>query len=257
MAPDDESFKELNDSIEQFERAIRSARQLIREPAPRRPLAAWRRWQRLWRPVVIAGLALLAFTWYLGRGDQVEPAPAALVDSAAPRTPTTPTVIAPAQGSVAAENRPDDATRQQVDADAPTQVAAPAEPPRAETSSATSTDSETVVDNAASDSSLTEDRPPVASDARTVEIDAAARVSEPRQYAIQVAAYNRNTLATARADRLAAVGFPSYVVEARQDAGQTVFRVRIGAYSDRQAAEAAGQRIRAEEALDWYLVIWP
>ena len=35
---------------------------------------------------------------------------------------------------------------------------------------------------------------------------------------------------------------------------RTVFRVRIGTYPDRQAAEAVGQRVLEEEGLGWYVL---
>ena len=98
--------------------------------------------------------------------------------------------------------------------------------------------------------SVTLDEPPVETGALAADRQAAG-------YATQVGAYDRRPQADALADRLADAGYPAYVVEARQGPDRSMFRVRIGDYPDRQAAEAVGRRLQDEEALDWYVVRLP
>ena len=80
--------------------------------------------------------------------------------------------------------------------------------------------------------------------------------SEPEvaEYAIQVAAFESDVTATSLAERLAVQGYPSYVVEPVDGELPALYRVRLGQFSDRNSAEAMGQRIQDEEELDWYVV---
>lgn len=91
-------------------------------------------------------------------------------------------------------------------------------------------------------------------DERAVEHGTAALVPQEGDHAIQVAAYDQPGLARVLADRLVAAGYPAYVVEARLEADQVVFRVRMGPYPNLPAARAVGRRVRDEEGLDWYVV---
>jgi len=72
-----------------------------------------------------------------------------------------------------------------------------------------------------------------------------------------VAAYDRQAQAAALADRLTEQSYPSYVARSTDLEGRILFRVRIGAYPDRRAAEEAGQRVTADEGLEWYVVQAP
>ena len=87
-----EPFKELNSSIESFERAVRARpRPEEREPGPppQRPDGTLR-WYTLLRPAVIAGLTLLAALLYFGRGERVSPQPPSR-DRAGPAAVLAPT----------------------------------------------------------------------------------------------------------------------------------------------------------------------
>ena len=89
---------------------------------------------------------------------------------------------------------------------------------------------------------------------RDREAEAPAFAEQAADWATQVAAYDERGLATVLAARLVDAGYPAYVVDARLDADRTVFRVRIGTYPARQAAEAVGQRVLEEEGLGWYVL---
>lgn len=78
--------------------------------------------------------------------------------------------------------------------------------------------------------------------------------TEVAEYAVQVAAFESDVTATALAERLAMQGYPSYVVEPVDGELPALYRVRLGQFSDRNSAEAMGQRVQDEEELDWYVV---
>ena len=251
----DESFEELNISIEAFERAGQARLQLMeREPEtlPTRPSKRHRR-RMLLRPAIIAGLALLASMLYLGLRDQVEPLPAPAVSRADPAAVTDSAGAELVQTTDGLENVSLDATRQLTDAAESTRTVDGVVPDVSEQSDrnrVVATDAEAVVEDTETGVNENGTIRPVASDGPPLETDA----RQEGRYAIQVASFTDNARATALADRLADAGYPSSVVESRQGADPTMFRVRIGTYPDPQAAEAVGQRVEDEEALDWYVV---
>ena len=71
---------------------------------------------------------------------------------------------------------------------------------------------------------------------------------------IQVGSYDREDLATTFAERLTTAGYAARVVQGRLDDGRVVYRVRVGGYPDRTSATAAGERLQADQGLDWFLV---
>ena len=84
-----------------------------------------------------------------------------------------------------------------------------------------------------------------------------APTSVGREYAIQVMALSNSASATALVERLVGTGYPAYVFERRQDDEPTLYRVRVGDYSDRATAEAIGRQLKDEEELDGFLVSQP
>ena len=66
-------------------------------------------------------------------------------------------------------------------------------------------------------------------------------------FAVQVAAYRERATAQRIADDLADKGFPTFVIEPTPDAPVAVYRVRVGPYGNRQAAERIRQRLEREE----------
>ena len=86
---------------------------------------------------------------------------------------------------------------------------------------------------------------------------AAGRPSAGGEYAIQVLAVSNGTSATALVDRLVEQGYPAYVLEPRQSDEPPLYRVRIGDYPDRPAAEAIGRRVEGETELGWFVVSLP
>ena len=83
------------------------------------------------------------------------------------------------------------------------------------------------------------------------------RLSFGREYAIQVAAFSNDASATDLVDRLLKQGYPAYMVTPRSDEELVPYRVRIGDYPDRPAAEAIGRQVEDEQALEWYVVALP
>ena len=261
---DDESFKELNSSIEAFERAVRARPQpKVPDPGPQ-PQGPDRRfrWHAFLRPVVIAGLALLAAMLYFGRGERVEPqrqsvdgaGPAAVVN--VPSDPSGPSA-APLVTTGEREQVARDALPTPTEADGSVESVGSRTANRSDTTDrdrgvAPGTDD--AVDAAAAAVTLNGSNRPVERDERQVETGTAAPARRDGDYAVQVVAYDRRSQATAFADRLVDAGYPAYVVEARLGADRAVFRVWIGAYPDRRAAELVGQRVQEEAGLDWYLV---
>ena len=76
-------------------------------------------------------------------------------------------------------------------------------------------------------------------------------------YAIQVAAFSNGASATGLVDRLLEQGYPAYVITPRPAEESVLYRVRIGHYPDRPAAEAIGRQVEDEQALDWFVVALP
>jgi cell division septation protein DedD len=173
--------------------------------------------------VALAALALLLGYLWLG-GSPVDQAPGRVAtDVTIPgdtQSAERPTSAADAPGPAATPQTPTDTTTEEVE---------PVERPDGLTTSA----------------------PPAAPTSTSGSIPRAA----PRggRVSIQVAAYDREAPATALAARLAGDGLPAYILEARLPAG-TVFRVRLGAYPNREAAETAGAQLRVSHDLDWFLV---
>lgn len=70
-------------------------------------------------------------------------------------------------------------------------------------------------------------------------------IPDPFVYYVQAGAYRTADDANTHRARLAMAGFESQIME-REQAGQTVHRVRMGPYDSRPQAEAAEQRLRAQ-----------
>ena len=77
------------------------------------------------------------------------------------------------------------------------------------------------------------------------------------EYAIEVAAFSNGASATGLVDRLLEQGYPAYVITPRPAEESVLYRVRIGHYPDRPAAEAIGRQVEDEQALDWFVVALP
>jgi len=67
----------------------------------------------------------------------------------------------------------------------------------------------------------------------------------PGGFVLQVAAYKTQADAAARRDRLVQAGVGNAYVETAQIRGEPTYRVRVGPFSTREAAQAAQTRIRA------------
>ena len=76
------------------------------------------------------------------------------------------------------------------------------------------------------------------------------------EYAIQVGAFSERARAIALVDSLIEDGYPAYAIEPQQ-AAPPLYRVRIGDYPDRPAAEATGRQVEDNRELDWYVVVLP
>ena len=88
-------------------------------------------------------------------------------------------------------------------------------------------------------------------------VSLAGRPSVGGEYAIQIAAFANDASASGLVDRLIGQGYPAYVIRPRLGDGAALYRVRIGDYPDRSAAETIGRQIEDEEQLDWYVVALP
>jgi len=244
-----EPFKELNSSIEAFDHVVRAR---PRGRQPQRPDKRYR-WRTLLPPALIVGLVLLAAMLYLGRGERVTPqTPSG--DRAGPAAATDSTG-AESQTAGGREQAAGDARRTSAGADGPVESVdsrTPSRPEMFDRDSMAVTGTDVAVEDADADVTTNGSNRSVESDEREAETGAAALDRQEGDYATQVAAFDQRRWARVLADRLAAVGYPAYVVEG--DADQAVFRVRIGPYPDRRAAEAVGRRVQEEEALDWYVV---
>ena len=78
---------------------------------------------------------------------------------------------------------------------------------------------------------------------------AAAPPPESDPYTVQVAALRSPGAAEDFAGRLRERGFPAYVVEPAPDGPAAMYRVRVGQYADRGAAERVLRRLAQEEQL--------
>lgn len=83
---------------------------------------------------------------------------------------------------------------------------------------------------------------------------ASPAAAQPGGLALQVAALSSAEGANALVGRLVAAGYPAYVVEPGVGGTPAVYRVRLGGYPDRAAAEAVGREVEAAFELDWYVV---
>lgn len=72
-------------------------------------------------------------------------------------------------------------------------------------------------------------------------------------FQVQVAAYQERARAEALAGRLRQKGYRALIAD-EPDGGRTLYKVRIGGYMDRSAADAAKTRLAREEKLQaWVL----
>lgn len=75
---------------------------------------------------------------------------------------------------------------------------------------------------------------------------AAALGVEPFRYFVQVGAYSRMDDAEQQRARLAMLGFAAQISE-REQAGRTVYRVRLGPFDRKELADAAQERLKTNE----------
>jgi len=75
---------------------------------------------------------------------------------------------------------------------------------------------------------------------------ATASTAEPFQYFVQVGAYRSAAEADAQKARMAMIGLDAKVSE-REQGGRTVFRVRLGPYDDKAAAERVRTKLEAAQ----------
>ena len=75
---------------------------------------------------------------------------------------------------------------------------------------------------------------------------APANTAEPFQYFVQVGAYRSVAEADAQKARMAMIGLDAKVSE-REQAGRTVFRVRLGPYDDKASAERVRTKLEAAQ----------
>ncbi|MCZ6601214.1 MAG: SPOR domain-containing protein, partial [Acidobacteria bacterium] len=74
-------------------------------------------------------------------------------------------------------------------------------------------------------------------------------------FQVQVAAYQERARAEALAGRLRQKGYRALIAD-EPDGGRTLYKVRIGGYMDRSAADAAKTRLAREEKLQaWVLQV--
>jgi cell division protein FtsN len=69
---------------------------------------------------------------------------------------------------------------------------------------------------------------------------------EPFRYFVQVGAYSRMDDAEQQRARLAMLGFAAQISE-REQAGRTVYRVRLGPFDRKELADAAQERLKTNE----------
>lgn len=70
--------------------------------------------------------------------------------------------------------------------------------------------------------------------------------AEPFNYFVQVGAYSRQDDAEQQRARLAMLGFAARI-STREQAGRTVYRVRLGPFDRKELADAAQERLRASD----------
>ena len=83
------------------------------------------------------------------------------------------------------------------------------------------------------------------------------RPSVGGEYAIQVMAFSNGDSAIGLVDRLIEQGYPAYTLAPHPGDEVALYRVRIGDYPDRPAAEAIGRQVEDGQELDWYVVTLP
>jgi len=74
-------------------------------------------------------------------------------------------------------------------------------------------------------------------------------VSPGHKYTVQVVAVEKQGAASALAGALSVKGWPAYVQDLSRPVSSPVYRVRVGRFEDRDAAERARQRLEKEEQL--------
>lgn len=72
-----------------------------------------------------------------------------------------------------------------------------------------------------------------------------ATAQQQGNFVVQIAAYTTQQDAAARRDKLIGAGVTNAFVETAQASGKTTYRLRVGPFSTREAAQAAQARIRA------------
>ncbi len=77
------------------------------------------------------------------------------------------------------------------------------------------------------------------------------------EYAIQVAALIDGASATALLGRLIEQGYAAYVLEPRPGEEPSLYRVRIGDFPNRSAAEAIGRQVEDDQDVEWFVVLLP
>ncbi|MDP6582089.1 MAG: PQQ-binding-like beta-propeller repeat protein [Vicinamibacterales bacterium] len=77
------------------------------------------------------------------------------------------------------------------------------------------------------------------------------------EYAIQVAALSNGATASALLGRLVEQGYAAYVVEPRPGEEPALYRVRIGDFPNRPAAEAIGRQVEDDQDVEWFVVSLP
>jgi DedD protein len=93
---------------------------------------------------------------------------------------------------------------------------------------------------------------PASSPSHPVPPPAAAPAESRGPFTVQVGAYRARGQADAMRDRLRGKGIEAYVSEAATAAG-TRYRVRVGSYGTREAAQAAAVRLAADTQLGAYV----
>jgi len=87
--------------------------------------------------------------------------------------------------------------------------------------------------------------------------DAASDVPEsgrPGIWLVQVIATREQPVATSVAERLAAKGYPAFLVSPSPGARQPFYKVQVGRYKDRSEAEQVSQRIKKEEQFQSWIL---
>ena len=77
------------------------------------------------------------------------------------------------------------------------------------------------------------------------------------EFTVQVAAFHNHGPASALTQRLSGRGHPAYVLAPEPDAALSLYRVRVGRYEDRAAADQLALRLQQEEQLETFVVQVP